>query len=136
MRKAIEGTDLSGIVWDAAANNLSFTPGHFSSFKAVEKGSTLRSMKISSVKKKSIHYKANKNSFKITVKGKNLRQGDGEVDCTLGFKQAQKIYVSKNGRHINCTFQMSDFSVRGYYPLSISSNGNGEVTKTNAVRIR
>jgi len=136
MRKAIEGTDLSGISYDVGAGTLTFTPRHFSSFKAVEKNSRVRTMKITSVKKKSIKYKANKNSFKLTVRGRNFRQGSGEADCTLGFKQAQKIYVSKNGRQIKCTFDMSEFSVTGYYPLTVTIDGVGEVTRTNAVRIR
>ena len=136
MKKAVEGDDITNITWDGSAGSLTFAPTHFSSFKVVGKGSSLRTMKIKSVKKKSIHYKAGKNSFKVTVRGKNLRQGNGEADCTLGFKQAQKIYVSKNGKHIKCTFRMSDFSVTGYYPLTVTIPGTGEVTKTNAVRIR
>ena len=136
MRKAVEGTDLSGISYDAGAGTLTFAPGHFSSFKAVEKDSKIKTMKITSVKKKSIKYKANKNSFKLTVRGRNFRQGSGEADCTLGFKQAQKIYVSKNGRHLKCTFGMSEFSVTGYYPLAVTITGVGEVTRVNAVRIR
>jgi hypothetical protein len=136
MRKAVEGTDLSGISYDVAAGTLTFAPGHFSSFKAVEKNSTMRTMKITSVKKKSIKYKANKNSFNLTIRGRNFRQGSGEADCTLGFKQAQRIRVSKNGRQLKCTFQMSEFSVTGYYPLTVTVDGVGEVTRTNAVRIR
>lgn len=136
MKKAVEGEDFSDLVWNDAENSLSFTPAHFSSFKAVAKGSKVKKMKISSVKKKSIKYKANKNSFKITVRGKNLRQGNTGSDCTLGFKQAQKIYTSKNGRHLKCTFRMSDFSVTGYYPLTVTIPGAGEVTRTNAVKIR
>lgn len=136
VRKAVEGEDLSGISYDASAGTLSFTPGHFSSFRAVAQGTNIKTMKITSVKKKSIKYKPNKNSFKLTVRGKNLRQGNEGTDCTLGFKQAQKVYVSKNGKHIKCTFRMNDFSMMGYYPLTVTILGIGEVTKVNAVRIR
>lgn len=136
MRKAVEGEDLSGISYDADAGTLSFTPGHFSSFKAVQKGSSVRTMKIRSVKKKSIKYKASKNSFKVTVRGKNLRSGNADVNCTLGFYQASKVYVSKNGKHLKCTYDMDDFSVAGRYPMTVTIPGVGEVTRANAVRIR
>lgn len=136
MRKAIEGTDLSGIVWDATAKILSFTPGHFSSFKAVAKGSSLKAMKISSVKKKTIKYNAKKSTFKLTVKGRNLYKKGSDIGCTLGFQQAAKVRAAKNGKKVTCTFGMSSFSVKNYYPLEISIIGNGAVTKTNAVRIK
>jgi hypothetical protein len=136
MRKAIDGTDVSGIVYDATAGTLSFTPGHFSSFKAVERGSTLKSMKISSVKKKTIKYNAKKSTFKLTVKGRNLYKKGSDIGCTLGFQQAAKVRAAKNGKKVTCTFSMSSFSVKDYYPLEISIIGNGAVTKTNAVRIK
>jgi len=135
MRKAIEGTDVSGIVWDAAANSLTFTPRHFSSFKAVQQGSEVNKMKIKSVKKKSIKYRAGK-TFKLTVKGKNLYKKGSDVSCTLGFQQAETARASKKGNKVTCRFGMDSFSSLGTFPLTISITGQGEVTKTNAVRIR
>jgi len=136
MRKAIEGTDLEEIVWDATEKTLSFTPKHFSSFKAVEKGSTLKTMKITKVDPKSVKYNARKSTFTINVKGKNLYKKNSNVNCTLGFSEASRVRTVKNGKRLKCTFLMSEFSVKGYYPLAISIDGNGEVTKTNAVRIK
>ncbi|MFA5926057.1 MAG: hypothetical protein WC831_03915 [Parcubacteria group bacterium] len=135
MRKAVEGADISGITWDATAKTLSFTPGHFSSFKAVEKGSKLKAMKISSVKKKTIKYKAGK-TFKLTVKGKNLYKKGSDVSCTLGFQQAAKVRSARNGKKVTCTYGMDSFIQGSTYPLTISIIGNGEVTRTNAVRIK
>lgn len=135
MRKAVEGVDVSGIVWDAAAKTLSFTPGHFSSFKAVQQGSKVKKMKISSVKKKTIKYKAGKN-FKLTVKGRNLYKKGSDVSCTLGFQQAQKVHVGRSGKKVTCTFGMDSFSSLGTFPLAVSVEGQGEVTRTNAVTVR
>ena len=136
MRKAIEGTDLSGISYDVAAGTLTFTPGHFSSFKAVEKGSTLKTMKITKVDPKSVKYNANKSTFTINVKGKNLYKKGETVSCTLGFSEASRVRTVKNGKRLRCTFSMSEFSVKGYYPLAVSVGDIGQVTKTNAVRIK
>ena len=135
MRKATSN-DLEGIVWDATAKTLSFTPKHFSSFKAVAKGSTLKTMKITKVDPKSVKYNAKKSTFRINVKGKNLYKKNSDISCTLGFSQAAKVSAVKNGKRVKCTFSMSEFSVKGYYPLTISIIGTGEVTKTNAVRIK
>ena len=135
MRKAIVGTDLSGISYDVATGTLTFTPGHFSSFKAVAKGSSLKKMKISSVKKKTIKYKAGK-TFKLTVKGKNLYKKGSNVNCTLGFQQAQRVWTTKKGNKVTCRYGMDSFSDLGTFPLTITVAGNGEVTKTNAVRVR
>jgi hypothetical protein len=135
MRKAIEGTDVSGIVWDAAANSLTFTPGHFSSFKAVTKGSKVKKMKITSVKKKIIKYKAGK-TFKLTVKGKNLFKKGSDVSCMMGFQQAEKIHAGRAGKRVKCTFGMDSFSSLGTFPLTITVSGQGEVTKVNAVRVK
>jgi len=135
MRKAIEGTDYSDLVWNDAENSLSFTPGHFSSFKAVQQGSTVKKMKISSVKKKSIKYKAGK-TFKLTVKGKNLYKKGQDVSCTLGSQQAERVWTSKKGNKVTCRYGMDSFSSLGTFPLTVSINGQGEVTKTNAVRVR
>lgn len=135
MRKATSN-DVSGISYDAAAGTLTFTPGHFSSFKAVEKGSTLKTMKITKVDPKSVKYNANKSTFTINVKGKNLYKKGETVSCTLGFSEASRVRTVKNGKRLKCTFAMSDFSTLGYYPLAVSIEGQGEVTKTNAVRIK
>jgi len=135
MRKAIEGTDISGIVWDPDANSLSFTPGHFSSFRAVQQGTKMKTMKISSVKKKTIKYKAGK-TFKLTVKGKNLYKKGSDVSCTLGFQQAERVHARRAGKKVKCTFGMDSFSSLGTFPLTISITGQGEVTRVNAVRIR
>jgi len=135
MRKAVEGTDVSGIVWDAEANSLTFTPGHFSSFKVVEQGSEVKKMKIKSVKKKSIKYREGR-TFKLKVKGKNLYKKGSDVSCTLGFQQAERVWVSKKGNKVICRYGMDSFGSLGAFPLTISIEGQGEVTKTNAVRFR
>jgi hypothetical protein len=54
----------------------------------------------------------------------------------LGFYSAAKVRVSKNGKSATCTFDMSNFTSTGYYPLTISIAGAGEATRENAVRIR
>ncbi len=136
MRRAIEGTDLSEIIWNPDANSLSFTPGHFSSFRAVQKGSKVKTMKIRSVKKKTIKYSARKNTFKLTVKGKKLYKRGSDISCSLGFQQAQKVHAGRAGKRMKCTFGMESFSSLGTFPLTISIEGQGEVTRVNAVRIR
>jgi hypothetical protein len=135
MRKAIEGTDYSDLVWNAEANSLSFTPRHFSSFRAVQQGSIVKKMKISSVQKKTIKYKAGK-TFKLTVKGKNLYKKGQDVSCTLGSQQAERVWTSKKGNKVICRYGMDSFSSLGTFPLTVSINGQGEVTRTNAVRVR
>ncbi|MDD5489478.1 MAG: hypothetical protein PHP25_02255, partial [Candidatus Moranbacteria bacterium] len=85
MRKAIEGTDISGVSYDATAKTLTFTPGHFSSFKAVEKGTTVKTMKITKVDPKNVKYKAKKSKFTVNVKGSNLYKKGSPVTCTLGY---------------------------------------------------
>lgn len=136
MRKAIEGTDVSGIVYDANAGTLTFTPGHFSSFRVVEKGSKLATMKITKVDPRSVKYNARKSTFSINVKGQKLYKKGSAASCMLGFSHATKVSTVKNGKRLKCTFTMSEFSVKGYYPLAISIAGIGEVTKSNAVRIK
>ena len=135
MRKALEGIDLSGVAYDKETGTLTFTPSHFSSFKVVEKGTKIKIMKILSVKKKTIKYKAGK-TFRLTVRGKNLYQKGSDTSCTLGFQQAEKISVGRKGNRMRCTFSMDDFKGLGTYPLTISIPGTGEVTRTNAVRIK
>ncbi len=135
MRRA-DSNDLEGIEWDGTNKTLSFAPKHLSSFKAVAKGSTPKTMKITKVDPKSVKYKASKSTFRINVKGKNLYKKGSDVSCTLGFSQAAKVSAVKNGKRVKCTFSMSEFSTLGYYPLTISIIGTGEVTKTNAVRIK
>lgn len=136
MRKAIEGTDLSGVVYDANAGTLTFTPAHFSSFKVVQKDSTLKTMKITKVDPKNRKYNASKSTFQVNVKGRNLYKSGSDVSCTLGFSQASKVSAKKNGKRVKCTFSMSEFSTLGYYPLTISIIGQGEVTRINAVRMK
>lgn len=134
MRKAIEGTDVSGITYDSSAGTITFTPGHFSSFRVVEKGTTVSTMKIGHLSKRSVKYNARKSTFQVRMKGRGLR---GEnVNCTLGFNGARYVSSSNNGRTMRCTFSMEDFSTTGYYPLTVSVPGRGEVTRANAIRIR
>lgn len=136
MKKALEGVDISDITWDDSTKSLSFSPSHFSAFRVVQKGSKLKKMKITSVTKRNIKYNVNKSTFTVKVKGRNLKKAGADISCVLGFEQAQKVRASRNGKRVICTFQMSDFSTLGYYPLTISIPGAGEVTKANAVRIR
>jgi len=135
-RRAVEGEDITGITWDSKKRSLTFTPGHFSSFKAVTKGSRLSTMKITKVDPRNVKYKANKSTFTVNVKGRNLYKKGSDVSCTLGFSQASKVSAKKNGKRVKCTFSMSEFSTLGYYPMTISIIGTEEVTKTNAVRMK
>jgi len=135
MREAIEGRDVNGIVWDAEANTLAFIPGHFSSFKAVQQGTKASKMKISSVKKKSIRYREGK-TFSLKVKGKSLYKKGSDLSCTLGFQQSERVKTDKRGKRLTCIFGMDSFSSLGTFPLTVSIEGQGEVTRTNAVRFR
>lgn len=135
MRKAIEGTDYSDLVWNAEANSISFTPGHFSSFKAVQQGTKASKMKISSVKKKSIKYREGR-TFSLKVKGKSLYKRGSELTCMLGFQQSQRVKTDKRGKRLTCIFGMDSFSSLGTFPLTVSITGQGEVTRTNAVRFK
>ncbi|MDI6778551.1 MAG: hypothetical protein QMD77_05210 [Patescibacteria group bacterium] len=134
MRKA-NNSDLSGISYNSATGELSFTPGHFSAFKAVAKGTKVKKMKISSVKKKTIKYNANQSSFTITVKGTSLYSASG-LTCMLGFNSANVVTSNVKGKKITCQFDMSNFSATGWYPLTVTAPGVGEVRKTNGVKIK
>lgn len=129
-------TSNMGVSYDAAAGTLTFTAPHFSSYQAVAKGSSQSTMKISKTSKKSIKYKPKKNRFKIKVKGRGLKKQGQTTVCKLGFNDAIKVSPSKKGKSVVCTFRMSDFSQKGYYPLTVSVPGGGEVTRANAIRIR
>jgi hypothetical protein len=129
-------SDISGVAYDPIAGTLTFNAAHFSAFRAVAKGSKVAVMKITKVTPNKIKYSSKKRSFKITVKGKNIYKRGGDVACTLGFQQASKVKGSRNGKNIVCTFGMSGFSTLGYYPLTITVAGTGEVQKANAVRVR
>jgi len=133
MRKA-NASDLTGLSYDPATGILSFAPQHFSAFRAVAKGTKLKKMKISSVKPKTVKYNAAKSTFKITVKGTSLYSASG-VTCSLGFNSVE-AKASRNGKKITCTFNMSDFSVKKWYPLTVTASGVGEVRKTNGVKIK
>ncbi len=135
MRKA-NASDLGNISYNAATGELSFTPKHFSAFKAVAKGTKIKKkMKISSVKPKTVKYNAAKDTFKITVKGTSLYSASG-LTCMLGFNSASEVKSNKRGKRITCTFDMSDFSVKKWYPLTVTALGVGEVKKTNGVKIK
>lgn len=134
MRKA-NSSDISGISYNAATGELSFTPGHFSAFKAVAKGTKVKKMKISSVKPKTVKYNAGKSTFTITVKGTSLYSASG-LTCMLGFNSANVVRSNKKGKKITCQFDMSEFSVKGWYPLAVTASGVGEVRKTNGVKIK
>jgi len=125
-----------GAVYDTSTGTLTFAASHFSSYKAVAKGSKQSVMKITGTNKKSIKYKANKQTFKIKVKGRSLKSAGASTTCKLGFNDAMKVSVAKKGKRVTCTFRMSDFSSLGVYPLTVSITGKGEVTRENAVRIR
>lgn len=136
MRKAAEGRDFTNLTWNAGANSLTFAPVHFSSFEAVQQGSKVKKMKISSVKKKRIKFSTKKRTFRLTVKGKHLYKHGSDTSCMLGFQEAEKIQVGKGGKRVKCTFGMASFSALGDFPLTISIPGQGEVTRVNAVKIR
>jgi hypothetical protein len=130
------GSDISGATYDPITGTLTFNASHFSAFKAVTKGSKVKKMKISSVKKKSIKYNIQKSTFKLKVKGRNLYKNGSDVTCTMGFQQAEKVRTARNGKRVTCTYGMASFSTLGTYPVTITVAGRGEVTKANAVRVR
>lgn len=129
-------SDISGVIYDPVTGTLTFNASHFTAFKAVAQGSTVTAMRISKVTPNKVKYNSRKRSFKITVKGRGFFKRGSGTTCTLGFFQASKVKTSRNGKNAVCTFGMSDFSTLGYYPLTIAVEGQGEVTKTNAVRMR
>lgn len=131
--------DVSDITYDANAGSLTFTAKHFSSYRAVAHGAKVKKMSIRKINKKArvIRYNARKNSFRIKVTGKNLKPSSGsDLLCNLGFEQADRVSYSKNGRTAYCVFLMSNFEDKGTFPLTLSIPGQGEVTKSNAVRVR
>ena len=125
-----------GAVYDAAAGTLIFNAQHFSSFRAVGRGSSVSAMRIKWNNNRKVKYKARKRTFKIKAKGTGFRSSSAPTTCTLGFYEAIKVKVSRNGKKATCTFNMSDFSQTGYYPLTISIDGVGDAARENAVRIR
>jgi len=131
--------DVGDITYNATEGSLTFTAKHFSSYRAVAKGSSVKAMTIKKISNhaKVIRYSAHKNTFLVKIKGKNLKPASGKtLQCTLGFEEATKVSVSKNGKSAICVFPMSYFSDKGTFPLTLSIDGQGEVTKTSAVRIR
>ncbi|MBM3255964.1 MAG: hypothetical protein FJZ04_00635 [Candidatus Moranbacteria bacterium] len=131
-----DSSDVSDITYDSGAGTLSFTASHFSSYRAVTKGSKQSVMKLTGTTKKSIKYNARKSTFKVKAKGKGLRKSGTSTICRLGFTEATKVSVSKKGKSVVCVFPMSEFSQTGYYPLTISISGKGEVSRQNAIRIK
>lgn len=132
-------SDVGDISYNANEGSLTFTAKHWSSYRAVEKGSKVKAMSIKKLatKSKVIRYNANKNTFRVKVKGRNLKpSSDQSLQCTLGFEKATKVSVSKSGKTAYCVFPMSYFSETGTYPLTLTIPGKGEVSKANAVRIR
>lgn len=130
---------VSGLSYDSTADTLTFNASHFSSYRAVAKGSKVKAMALTKLTKKSktIRYNAAKSTFRVKVKGRNLKPASGQtLQCTLGFETATKTAASKNGKSVTCVFPMSYFSDLGTFPLTVTITGKGEVTKANAVRIR
>lgn len=115
---------------------LTFSAEHFSSYRAVAKGSNVSAMRINWNNNRKLKYNARKRTFKVKVKGRGFRSSNASTVCQLGFYNATKVSVSRNGKKATCTFNMSDFSEAGYYPLTISITGAGEVSRENAVRVR
>jgi len=137
--KLAGASDVSDVTYNAAEGSLTFTAKHFSSYRAVAKGSKVKTMAIRKINKKArvIKYNASKNTFRVKVKGRNLKPAsDQTIKCNLGFEEAAKVSYSKNGKSVVCVFPMSYFEAGNTYPLSISIDGKGEATKNNAVRIR
>lgn len=132
-------SDVSGLSYDSSAGTLTFNASHFSAYRAVTKGSKVKAMAITKLTKKSktITYNAAKSTFRVKVKGRNLKPASGQtLECTLGYETATKVTYSKNGKSAICVFPMSYFSDMGVFPLTLSIAGKGEVTKANAVRIK
>lgn len=129
-------SDISGVIYDPIFGTLTFNASHFSAFKAVTKGSKVTAIKITKVTPNKVKYSAKKRTFKITVKGKGLYKKGSGTSCKMGFQEAAKVKVSRNGKNAVCTFGMSSFSTLGLYTVSFTVAGQGEVTKANAVRVR
>lgn len=137
-KKAGSG-DVEGVAYDANEGSLTFTAKHWSSYRAVAKGSKVKAMVITKLtnKSKSIRYNAARSVFRVKVKGRNLKPSTGQtIQCNLGFERATKVSYSKKGKSVICVFPMSYFSDLGTFPLTLTITGKGEVTKANAVRIR
>jgi len=137
--KLAGASDVSAISYDPDAGTLTFNASHFSSYRAVAKGSKVKKMVITKVNKKSkvIKYNANKNTFRVKVEGRNLKPSSGQtLTCTLGFEKATKVNYSKKGKSAVCVFPMSYFEAGSTYPLTLSIEGKGEATRLSAVRFR
>ena len=131
-----DSSDVGAVTYDPNTGTLTFDASHFSSYRAVTKGSKQSVMKITGTTKKSVKYNARKSTFKVKAKGKGLKKSGVPTTCKLGFTEATKVSVSKKGKSVVCTFPMSEFSQTGYYPLTISIAGKGEVSRQNAIRIK
>jgi len=133
------GSDVNNVTYDQNAGTLTFDASHFSSYRAVSKGSKVKAMAITKVNKKSkrITYNAAKSTFQVKVNGRNLKPSSGQtIRCTLGYEEATKVSYSKKGKSATCVFPMSYFEDKGTFPLTLTITGKGEVTKANAVIIR
>lgn len=133
--KLAGSTDVADISYNPGDGTLTFGVSHFSSYRAVAKGSKVKAMRITNLtkKSKSIKYDARKSTFRVVARGKNFVKSSNAA-CLLGFESASKVTVTK--KKVTCVFPMSYFSDLGTYNLTISIPGSGEVTKTSAVRIK
>jgi hypothetical protein len=135
MHKATS-SDISGATYDPATGTLTFNTSHFSAFKAVTKGSKVKKLKMTKVTPNKIKYSPKKRTFKITIKGTGMYKKGANTSCKMGSEDAQKVKVSRNGKNAVCTFSMSSFSTLGLYSISFTVDGTGQISKTNAVRVR
>jgi len=129
-------SDVADITYNAGEGSLTFTAKHFSAYKAVAHGSKIKPLRIRKVNPKSVKYNAHKRTFRIKVHGSGFKKKGATVQCSLGFEQATRVSIGKNGKLATCLFTMSDFSDLGTFPLTLSVDGAGEATKINAVRVK
>ncbi len=102
---------VSGLSYDRATNTITFNAAHFTTFKAVEKGSALaKQPKITKVEY--VQYKSHKGKTKIkmTIKGRNFTK---ETQVKLGRQSADNVKYSSS-KKIKAYFTLSDLKEK--YP--------------------
>ncbi len=124
--------DIDDYKWDKLNGTLSFSPNHFSFFKAVKKGTKIKKIKIKKATNRVIKLNSEKGIFTVGVKGKNIR-GKNRT-CTIGF--GTSIKAKTKGSYLICTFRMSDFNQKGKYPLTVSAPGLGDNTRQSYIALR
>lgn len=96
---------VSGMSYDAATNTIIFNAAHFTTFKAVEKGSAdTKRPKITKVEYQQYTSNKGKVKIKMTIKGKNLGKN---AKVKLGRQYADTVKYYNSGK-IQARFTLSD----------------------------